>query len=138
SVGVLFQLRIRFHQISALTLVLPGEAMPLPHIGKARGVPDLPGRFLKRVFSAVPIHVGRLRHSEKGAQIEKMLLSGGPLGARSPAPSGNELFGRHLGLCAMCLSARAEVTVCDAGPTPKSVSPGGGEGRITRGGAGLP
>ena len=40
-VGVLLQLRIGFNQVAALALVLPGEAMPLPNIGKAGSVADL-------------------------------------------------------------------------------------------------
>ncbi len=95
SVGVLLQLRIGLNQVAALALVFLGEAVPLPNIGKADGVADLPGRFLEGVFGAVPIYVGGLRYSEEGAQVEKMLLSGRPFSARNPSPSGNELFRRH-------------------------------------------
>src|SRR5207253_1513910 len=92
--------------------------------GEADSIADLPGRFLEGVFGAMPIHVGRLRYSEEGAQIEKMFLSGRPLSTRGPSPSGNKLFGRHLWLCAMRLPARPKVTFCAAGPTPKSIWPG--------------
>jgi hypothetical protein len=126
SVGVLLQLRIRLDQVVVLALVLPGEAVPLPNIGEAGSIADLPGRFLEGVFGAMPIQIGRLRDSEEGAQIEKMFLSGRPLSSRGPSPSGNKLFGRHLWLCAMHLPARAQATFCAAGLIPKSISPGSG------------
>jgi hypothetical protein len=66
------------------------------NIGKAGAVADLPVRFLEGVFGAVPIDIGRLRPSEEGAQIEKMLLRRRPLSTRSSSPAGNELFRRHL------------------------------------------
>jgi hypothetical protein len=125
-VGVLLQLRIGFNQVASLTLVLPGEAVPLPDIGKAGSVADLAGRFLERVFGAMPIHIGRLRYSEKIADIEKMFLSGRPLSTRGPTPLGNKFVGRHPWLCAMCLPARAKVTFCAASPTLKSTWLGSG------------
>jgi hypothetical protein len=107
-VGVLLQLRIGLNQVAALALVFPGEAVPLPNIGKASCIADLPSRFLEGIFGAVPIYVGRLRYSEQGAQVEKMLLSGRPFGARGPSPSGNEFFGDILGSvrCACLLAPR--------------------------------
>jgi hypothetical protein len=98
--------------------------MPLPNIGKTGGVADLPGRFFEGVLGSVPVDFGRLRNPEELAQTEKMLLSGRSLCTRRPTPRGNELFGRHLWLCAMCLPARAKVTFCAASPTPKSTGLG--------------
>jgi hypothetical protein len=79
SVGVLLQLGIGLDQVAAAAFVFPGEAVPLPHVGKAGRVADLPGRLLEGVFGAVRVDVARLIDPEQAAQVEKMLLRGGAL-----------------------------------------------------------
>jgi hypothetical protein len=67
--------------------------------------------WVSPIFGAVPIYVGRLRHAEKGAQIEKMFLGGRPLAARDPAPFIDEFFGGHsLSCCAFFGFAGSQTT----------------------------
>ena len=94
-VGVLLQLRIGLDQVFPVALVFPRKTLPLPNVGKAGCVADLPGRLLKGVFGAVPIDVARFRYSKDLAQIEKMLLSRGSFGTGGAPPFGNEIFGPH-------------------------------------------
>ena len=82
-------------------LVLPFVFQPKwPRI-QTSAQPSPPAVFLTPLFKAVPlslqVHVRRRGLGEQLAQVEKMLLAGGPLRKVDGLPLGDELGGGHGG-----------------------------------------
>ena len=93
--GVLPQLVEGGVQVGAQTLVLPGEAVPLPHIrpAVAAGLPA--GALLEAVGVAGRIGLGRRRLVQEPAQVDEVLLRGRALLQLRRPPLGDEVAWFH-------------------------------------------
>ncbi len=93
--AVVVQLAVGGREVLALALVLPGEVAALPDVGEAVTSAELLGTLLERVRVAGRIGLVRRRHAEHPAQVDEVLLGGGPLGPLGAGPLGGELARRH-------------------------------------------
>ena len=83
-------------EIGVLALVLPREAVPLPHVGPAVAAGVLARASLEAVVPAGGVGLGRRRLAEQPAQIDEMLLRRGALLQLRRPPLGDELTGCHV------------------------------------------
>jgi len=82
-------------QVFALALVLPAEVAAFPDVGPAIPSAGLVNAALEGEGGALWIGLRRLGVAEKVAQVQEMLLAGGPLRETDPLPLGHELLRCH-------------------------------------------
>ena len=92
---VLPELVERRVEIRVLALVLPGEAVPLPHVSPAVAAGVLARAALEAIVVAGRIGFGRRRLAQQPAQVDKVLLGRRALLQLRRAPLGDELACRH-------------------------------------------
>ena len=84
-------------EVGVLALVLPGEVVPLPHVGPAGGAAIFAGVALEAIMRAVRIGLRGRGLVQQPAQVEEMLLRGGDFLQRGSAPLGDEGCRSHSG-----------------------------------------
>ena len=108
--GVLPELVEGGVEVGLPALVLPGEAVPLPHVGPAVDTGLLAGALLEAVGLAGRVGLGRRRLSEEPAQVDEVLLRGGAFLQLRRPPLGDEFTRGHGFTCNQGL-VRNEVTM---------------------------
>jgi len=93
------QLLIRAVEVLVLALVLPAEVPAHPDVSPALAAVVLRDAPLERVPRNILVDVGGFRLPQQIANVEKVLLTGGPLGQRGVLPLGNEFLRRHSRRC---------------------------------------
>ena len=91
SLAVLQELLVGGGQVLVLALVLPGEVAALPDVGEAIAADGLLGALLEGVPVAGRVGLVGGRHAEHAAEVDEVLLGGGPLGALVVGPLLGEL-----------------------------------------------
>ena len=82
-------------EIGPPALVLPGEVVPLPHVGPTVAAGILASATLEAVRLPRRVGLGRRRLAEQPAQVDEVLLRGRALLERRGAPLADELMRRH-------------------------------------------
>ena len=82
-------------QVLVLALVLPGEAVPFPHIGPAGAARVFARAALETVAFAGRVVLRRRRLVQESAQVDEMLLRGRAFLQHRRPPLGDELSRRH-------------------------------------------
>ena len=93
--GILAELIERRVEVRVLALVLPSEAVALPHVRPTISPGILPGSTLKAVTLTGRIGLGRRPLSEQPAQIEEVLLRCGTFLQRGGSPLRDEFAWAH-------------------------------------------
>ena len=92
---VLPELVERGVEVGVLALVLPGEAVPLPHVSPAVAAGVLARAALEAIVVAGRIGFGRRRLAQQPAQVDEVLLGRRALLQLRRAPLGDELARSH-------------------------------------------
>ena len=82
-------------EVRAPALVLPGEAVALPHVGPAIAAAVLARAALEAVALARGVRLGRRRLAQQPAEVDEVLLRRGALLELRRPPLGNERARRH-------------------------------------------
>ena len=95
---VLPQLVERGVEVRTLPLVLPGEAVTLPHVRPTFATGVLERATLEAVVITLGIGLGRSRFAQQPAQVDEVLLRRGALLQLRGVPLRNELIRNHFGI----------------------------------------
>ena len=113
--GVLPELVEGAVEVGEPALVLPGEAMPFPHVGPAVATGLLSGALLEAVDLAGRVGLGWRRLSQGSAQVDEVLLRGGAFLQLRRPPLGDEFTRGHGFICNSGF-VRNEVTIHKSSP----------------------